>query len=237
MRSRRAAVTPFVGLGRLAGRAGPVRLIRAGLVGLTALAPFAGLPGCAGDAGHDRPAADGFAGRALPQPLERPDFVLADTDGQPFDFREETQGYVTLLFFGYTHCPDVCPVHMANLAAVLRTQPWEVRERIRVIFVSVDPERDSRVRIREWLADFDPSFVGLRGERERVNEIMAGLGLPPAMDLPGESEGPTEVGHAAGVLAFSRDGPARRIYPFGTRQVDWARDLPRLVREGWPGNG
>ncbi len=163
----------------------------------------------------------------------RPDFTLPDFDGKAFSFRQETQSQLALLFFGYTNCPDICPVHMAGIAAVLRELPWETRDRIEVVFVSTDPERDTPERMREWLSGFDPQFVGLRGDMETVNSIQAALALPPAVraavPTDGEDDG-YEVGHAAQVLVFGA-GDLRLAYPFGTRQADWKHDLPLLVSE------
>jgi protein SCO1/2 len=178
-------------------------------------------------------AAAGYRGVIL-QPGPRPDFTLADVDGRAFTFRAETEGQLALLFFGYTNCPDICPVHMAGIAAVLRDLPWEVRDRISVVFVSTDPERDTPERMREWLSGFDPRFIGLRGDLEEVNRIQAELALPPAVRLAAPSEGANggsyDVGHAAQVLVFGA-GDRRLAYPFGTRQSDWKHDLPLLVSE------
>jgi len=165
------------------------------------------------------------------EPLAKPTFTLNTTAGEPFDFQSETEGYVTLLFFGYTHCPDVCPIHMANIAAVLTTLPPSTANGIKVVMVTTDPDRDSPQRLRAWLDSFDPSFVGLRGPLEEVNQIQQSLGLPPAV-LYGEGE-EYEVGHSARVIAFTTDNLAHFSYPFGTRQVDWAHDLPLLVTRSW----
>lgn len=196
------------------------------------------LAGCLGPGTEDEVlAADAesvFRGAVLGEPLERPDFTLLDTEGRPFDFLAETEGYLTFLFFGFTHCPDICPVHLANLAAVLDRLQWEDRSRVKVVFVSVDPDRDSPERIREWLDAFDRTFVGLRGEVAEVNAIMNGLGLPPAVFDPPGPNGDYAVGHASQILAFEPDGPARVVYPFGTRQADWAHDIPLLVRTESP---
>jgi protein SCO1/2 len=172
---------------------------------------------------------DGFRGVRLPEPRPKPDFTLQDTDGRPFRFREETDGYVTLLFFGYTNCPDVCPVHMASIAAVLDDFPFELRRQLKVVFVTTDPRRDTPERLRGWLDRFDPSFVGLRGDEAQVNEIMSKLGLPAAVKSAA-GDGEYLVGHSAQVLAFTKDGLAHLVYPFGTRQADWAHDLPKLAR-------
>ncbi len=199
------------------------------LMATAALLLIAPAQGC-GDGSGRNDAANGFRGVML-EPGPRPDFTLTDTRGRPFDFRRETDGKVALLFFGYTHCPDVCPVQMAGIAAVLRDLPWEIRDRIEVVFVTTDPARDTPDRLRDWLSGFDPAFVGLRGGIEEVNRIQAGLDLPPSVRL---SAAPLdrvsyEVGHAAQVLAFAPDDRMRLAYPFGTRQADWKHDLPRLA--------
>lgn len=163
------------------------------------------------------------------------DFTLVDTEGRPFAFREATDGRVTLLFFGYTACPDICPVHMANIAAVLeRLTPGE-RGRVKVVFVSTDPERDTPERLRTWLAHFDSSFVGVRGPISDVNRIEQEFGLAASFN-DAESPGDTTygVGHAGQVLAFTPDDSLRVMYPFGTRQQDWAKDLPRLIANARP---
>jgi protein SCO1/2 len=170
-------------------------------------------------------------GTLLQTPLPKPDFVLTATDETPFDFRRETEGTVTLLFFGFTNCPDVCPVHMANLGAVLRKSLPEVARRVRVVFVTTDPEHDTPARLRAWLDRFSPGFVGLTGPIDSVNAIQARLNLPRAVQVP-TADGYT-IGHAAHVIAFTADDSAHVVYPFGTRQEDWAHDLPQLVSGQW----
>lgn len=190
--------------------------------------------GCGGGSAEtplDRVRESGFRGITLEVPTPKVDFTLTDTEGRPFHFLAETEGYITLLFFGYTYCPDICPVHLANLAAVLKEMPWDVRSRIRLVFVSTDPDRDTPERIREWLDAFDRSFIGLRGEIDEVNRIQASFGLPPAQVQGGDSTNYI-IGHASQILAFGTDNLARLAYPFGTRQADWSHDLPRLVRQG-----
>lgn len=188
----------------------------------------AAMAGCSGADAGQRAAAGEGRGIALDSPIERPDFRLTATDGTTFDFRRDTEGRLALLFFGYTHCPDICPVHMTNLAAVLRQLPYDARSRVAVVFVSTDPERDTGPRIREWLDAMDPTFIGLRGTIDEVNAVQRAVGLPPAQAGPETGDG-YAVGHAAQILAFPPDRPARMAYPFGTRQADWLADIPRLL--------
>lgn len=165
------------------------------------------------------------------EPVVKPDLVLTDTEGRTFDLRGETDGYVTLLFFGYTRCPDVCPVQMATLGAAFAEVRPEVRSRIKVIFVSTDPERDAPERLRSWLDGFGRSFVGLRGPMDRIDDALAAMKLPGIAVLPAAHESGDEpiIGHPAAVLAFGFDDVARVRYGFGVRRSDWAHDLPLLV--------
>ena len=183
-----------------------------------------GLLACAGDSR----ATGSLRGTRLAEPWPKPEFTLTGTDGRSFDFRRDTEGYVTLLFFGYTHCPDICPVHMANLGAVLHKLPPGTADQVRVVFVTTDPERDTPERLREWLDNFDPRFIGLAGSLDSVNAIQRRIGLAPAMRIPGDGDHYT-MGHAAQIIAYTKDDLAHVVYPFGTRQEDWAHDLPILI--------
>src|SRR5437867_1590105 len=98
----------------------------------------------------NRPEA-GYRGGLVTPPLPKPRFVLTDTSGAPFDFWQRTQGYVTLLFFGYTYCPDQCPMHMANLGTALKKLPAGTADRVKLIFVTTDPARDTPPVLRPWL--------------------------------------------------------------------------------------
>ena len=174
-----------------------------------------------------------YAGIELEPAKPKADFTLTTVSGEPFRFREQTDGHVTLLFFGYTACPDVCPVHMANIAEALKKVTPGEREKVRVVFVSTDPDRDTPERIRDWLSHFDSSFIGLRGPLSEVHRIEQEFGLAPSStDATGPTDTTYAVGHAAQILAFTPDDSLRVFYPFGTRQQDWAKDLPRLARIG-----
>ena len=191
------------------------------------LSLIAALTACSGDGSGDAR----YRGVALPAPIPKPSFTLTDFNGQPYDFAAQTRDKVGLLFFGYTHCPDVCPLHMANIAAVLQKMPAEDRSRVVTVFVTTDPERDTPDRLREWLGSFDPTFVGLTGSHADLTSVQQMLGLPQAAREYANADSANYfVAHGAQVFAFARDGNAYTIYPFGIRQEDWANDLPRLVR-------
>lgn len=202
-------------------RLGPGRRLGAFVVGTLAAALLA----CSNEGGASAPGR--FRGVELLPPVPVPDFTLTATDGRAYHVKAEIDGAVALFFFGYTHCPDVCPVHMANLAAALRDVPLNVSQRVRVIFVTVDPARDQPARLRAWLNNFDPTFVGLRGSAAQVNRIQTLLHLAPTVVEAGRDTS-YRVGHNAALIAVIGDS-ARVLYPFGTRQVDWLHDLPNLV--------
>ncbi len=167
-----------------------------------------------------------FQGSELASPMAKPEFVLTDTSGASFDFRAETEGKLTLLYFGYTFCPDVCPVQLAQLRSVLGILP-EVERNAAVVFVTVDPERDTPAVLRAWLDKFDPDFVGLTGSIEQIEAAERAAGMPVATKIGGGSD--YTMGHAGQVIAYAPDGFAYTEYPFGTRQTQWVHDLPILL--------
>lgn len=172
---------------------------------------------------------ESLQGVVIEDPTPKPSFTLTDTENQPYDFVTETEGKLTLLYFGYLNCPDICPVHLAQIAEVFDREP-EVARATEVVFVSVDPDRDSPEAIRKFLDRFDTDFVGLTGTREELNAAQNAAGVPPAI-LVGDGEDYT-VDHAGWVLAYAPDGLNHAIYPFGVRQSEWANDLRILVEMG-----
>ena len=191
------------------------------LLGIGGIAAVARGSSGAGGSGN------GWHGTVQDPATPRPEFTLTDTDGRPYDFAAETQGRLTLLFFGYTSCPDVCPGHMAILSGALAMpgMPKPI-----VVFVTTDPERDTPERLREWLDGFDESFVGLTGSVDEIAAAEQASYVAGSVRLTDEG-GDYEVGHAAQILAYSPDDQAHLVYPFGTRREDWAADLPRLLEE------
>jgi hypothetical protein len=124
---------------------------------------------------------------------------------------------------------------MANIAAVLDRLPDDVSQRLKVVFITVDPERDTAVRLRQWLNLFDPSFVGLTADARSVESAMqkalGELFFPITREDLGN--GDYSVSHAAFVIAYTPDNLAHTVYPFGMRQDDWEHDIYKLVNSGW----
>jgi len=173
-----------------------------------------------------------YHGGLVTPPLPKPKFTLTDTSGAPFDFWSETQSYITLLFFGYTHCPDECPLHMANIASSLQQLPAEVGEQVKVVFVTTDPGRDSGAVLRAWLDNFDTRFIGLTGSEAAVAAAQRAAYIPPASKTT-HTDHNYGINHASFVLAYTKDNLAHVIYPGGVTSTDWAKDLPLLVTETW----
>src|ERR1700680_5112095 len=121
-----------------------------------------------------------YRGGIVTPPVPKPRFVLTDTSGAPFDFKQRTEGYVTLLFFGYTNCPDQCPMHMANLGAALKKVPAGIADQIKLVFVTTDPARDSPAVVRRWLDLFDRRSFGLTGTERAIEAVERAAGVPLA---------------------------------------------------------
>ncbi len=176
-----------------------------------------------------------YHGALASPPLPKPDLVLTDTNGEPFDFLAETEGYLTLLYLGYTHCPDICPVHMLELSKVLEEMAPELVDRIRVVFITTDPQRDDAAAIRRWLDLFDESFIGLTIEPETLSSLLTFLGMPQIVtrDI---GEGRYTVNHATYLIAYTPDNLGHVVYPFlqggGLLEI-MTHDLPLLAEHGW----
>ncbi len=174
-----------------------------------------------------------YRGGLVSPPLPKPKFALYDTSGVAFDFFGKTQGYVTLLFFGYTHCPDVCPLQMQMIAEALKKIPPNVANEFKVVFVTTDPERDGPAVLRSWLNHFDKSFIGLTGSQSAIDAAQIASNLVPAKKSAVRPDGAYEVGHSAFALAYTKDNLAHVIYPAGVKQEDFVHDLVLLAQQGW----
>jgi protein SCO1/2 len=190
-----------------------------------------------GNGGHDHsggsaPAVvagpeDRYAGLDLAEPYRRPSFTLTDTTGAAYDFRTATGGRPTLLFFGYTNCPDVCPTTMADIAVALRGVDPAVAKKVQVVFVTTDPANDTPPVLGEYLGRFDADlpqrFVGLTGAQDAVDQAQLSAGVPLA-----EDGGRT---HSSLLLLYGTDDEAHVAFDAGNTARDIADDL-RAVAGG-----
>lgn len=188
----------------------------------------AALAGC-GSKAEPALSAHGLYGQELTTNVPKPPFRFTDSEGHPFQFDSATAGKVTLLFFGYTNCADVCPLHLSNLHAVLDKMPEEIQRQVMVVFVTTDPTRDSLPVLNRWVKDFDPQFIGLTASDSILAAAQQLTRVPLAEKGIPDSTGKYTVGHSAAVIAYTRDGVGRVAYGPTTRQREWAHDLPLLV--------
>jgi protein SCO1/2 len=196
------------------------------------------LAGCGSDpavseAGHDHssaPAAvegpdDKYAGLDLAEPYRRPTFTLTDSDGGAYDFRAATDGRPTLLFFGYTRCPDVCPTTMADIAVALRGLDAKVAKQVQVVFVTTDPAHDTPAVLAEYLGRFDADlpvrFVGLTGSQKLIDQAQLSAGVPLA-----EEDGRL---HSSLLLLYGADDEAHVAFDAGNTARDIASDLEAVA--------
>lgn len=139
----------------------------------------------------------------------------------------EFQGKVVVLFFGYTHCPDVCPTTMSDLKQTMKLLGSKA-EQVQVLFVTVDPERDTQAVLSQFVPGFDPRFIGLRGSVAEVAANMAEYKVYAAkVSEPGKS-GYT-MDHSAGLYVFDQSGAPRIYISYGQKPADIAHDLQLLL--------
>lgn len=151
---------------------------------------------------------------------------LDDFDGKPRtigDFR----GKVVLVEFGYTSCPDVCPTTLHDYAVAMKKLGADAA-RVQLLFVTVDPKRDTPERLREYVRAFDPGFIGLRGD-EAATEAATRDFHVYAKAEPADASGNYAVEHASQVFAFDPQGRLRLMIPAGTKPDDIASDLKALL--------
>lgn len=172
-----------------------------------------------------------FTGARLDQPYAAPTVELTDTDGAPYSMAADTDKPMTLVFFGYTHCPDLCPLVMNNLSAGLNRLDEDDRERVDMVFVTTDPERDDAAALRDYLDGFGDGYVGLTGDLDDV--VAAGeplhLYVNDGKRLP--SGGYDLGGHSTYVLGIDEDDEAVVVWNQETSAVEFATDIHLLLSE------
>ncbi|HEU4911664.1 MAG TPA: SCO family protein [Actinomycetes bacterium] len=196
---------------------------------LTAACAGGGANGASGGAADVRTGGGSpWRGTALDHTHPLPDERFTDTEGKPFVPAEDADTPVTLVFFGYTYCPDVCNIVLANVASALRGASPDTRAKTQLLFVSTDPARDTPATVRDYLDRFDPAYAGLVAPVETVEQAASSLHI--SYERPdGTRGGDYLVQHGAYTTAFV-NGKARVVWAEDTSVADLRADLERLAR-------
>jgi len=174
------------------------------------------------------PKADTFRGTLYDPALPAPEIELARDNGSSFRL-SELRGNLVLLFFGYTSCPDVCPTTLSELRKV-NEELGSAASQVKVVYVTVDPERDTPEKIQKYVTIFNPSFIGLSGSLEELEPVWKDYGVYREVDQLTASASGYLVTHSSRVYVIDRDGNLRLSYSFGTPTGDILHDLKILLK-------
>lgn len=214
------------------------RLARRALTAALGLGLAAALAGCGSSASSGNGSSSGmvvdsaptslFDGVQITNPYTKPNLTLTDSDGKSFNLLTGTAGKLTLVYFGYTHCPDVCPTTMATLASALHALPAAQASKVEVVFVSTDPTRDTPAVLHSWLGQFDPSFIGLTGSFATIQKAASSLQITiePPVKEPG---GGYTVTHGAEVIAFDAKDKGYIVFTAGATVAQFTHDIPLIL--------
>ncbi len=170
-----------------------------------------------------------YKGVALSDSAPLPDFELMAADGQPFQLND-IEGDIALVYFGYTHCPDVCPLTLWEIKQALASLE-NGKDRVHVIFITADPERDTPEVLSKYMAVFGPEFVGLTDDMEKIQDVMKAYGAVGEKEEVSDSSLSYLVSHTASLFLI---GPQRHLllqYPFGFTAEDLSSDLNYLLQQ------
>jgi protein SCO1/2 len=159
-------------------------------------------------------------------PRLAPDFALQASNGSAVTL-SQYRGKVVAIAFGFTHCTKVCPFTLANLARVSRELGAAAAD-LQVVFVTVDPERDSRERLKDYVSAFNPAFVGATGSQEQLQAVRQSYGV--TVQRENANDGPNyDVHHSSSIYLVDRDGKLRVLVPFGKTPEDILHDVRLLL--------
>jgi len=174
------------------------------------------------------PKTESFRGTLYDPALPAPEIELARDNGGSFRL-SELRGNVVLLFFGYTSCPDVCPTTLSELRKV-NEELGSAASQVKVIYVTVDPERDTPEKIQQYVSIFNPSFIGLSGSLNELAPVWQDYGVYREVDQVTASASGYLVTHSSRVYVIDQDGNLRLSYSFGTPTDDILHDLKILLK-------
>jgi protein SCO1/2 len=157
---------------------------------------------------------EGFYGSRLFPSEDAYNFRLIDQNGQPLELAK-LHGKVVLVTFGFTHCPDVCPTTLTDLAAVYKALPPREQKRVQLVFISVDPQRDTPKALKEYIPFFDPNIIGLTGSKESIDKAVRAYGASYEINRrPGDSPDVYFMTHSAYTYLINPQGKWEFIYDY-----------------------
>jgi protein SCO1/2 len=179
-----------------------------------------------------------FHGSLIDPAVAATDFTLTDQNGQPFRLSEQ-KGKAALLFFGYTNCPDACPTTLTQFKKI-RAQLGKDADEVQFVLITVDPERDTSDRLRDYLSGFDPTFIGLTSSVAEMETVWQAYGVyrekHPVEDATSGAGGHTHAGedyvvdHTTRIYAIDRRGNLRLTYTIDTATEDVTQDVQQLLK-------
>ena len=156
-----------------------------------------------------------------------PDFTLTNTESQPTRL-SDMRGKAVLIFFGYTHCPDICPFSMAEFYAV-KQELGDLGNEVQFVMISVDGTRDTPEVMRYYVKPFDSTFIGLTGPESDVTRIGVNYGVHFEKQKPTDAQGAYTVAHTTYTYLLDAQGRWRIVFPFGTPVESMAADIKHVV--------
>lgn len=167
-------------------------------------------------------------GGVFDPPRAAPEIVLPSSKGTDFKL-SNYRGKVVVLEYGYTHCLDVCPVSLAALT-LARQKLGALASDVQVVFITVDPVRDTAARLRTYLAPFDPSFIGVTGTQKQIDALLKDYGISASKRMVEGSKTDYTMHHSSYLYFIDRKGMQRSLMPFGRPADDIAHDLQLLLK-------
>ena len=169
-----------------------------------------------------------YQGAIIEPPAPAADFTLTDQNGDLFRLSDQ-QGKIVLIFFGYSNCPDVCPITLSEFKRI-KAMLGDKADRVRFVYITVDPERDTVERINTFLQNFDPSFTGLTATREILEPVWKAYGVYQQKQDTGSAAG-YQVDHSTRTYLIDANGRWRINYPYGMEPEKIVKDLQHLMKE------
>jgi protein SCO1/2 len=169
-----------------------------------------------------------YNGVVIDPPAPAADFTLTDQHGQPFRLSDQ-RGKAAIIFFGYTNCPDVCPITLSEFKRI-KAMLGDNADQVAFIYITVDPERDTVARLAEYLPNFDPQFIGLTGDLPALEQVWKAYGVYQQKQDAGSAAGYL-VDHSTRTYLIDPDGAWRINFPYGMEPEKIVRDIRQVLKE------